>query len=90
VKSVRGEGIKSSVLVYPSPSTTGDVAISVSGISNYDIALVDMKGSIVKEWKKSSSDLVKIYGLNSGMYLVKIVDLATGEQTSEKIIVNKR
>ncbi|HKP31835.1 MAG TPA: T9SS type A sorting domain-containing protein [Chitinophagaceae bacterium] len=90
IKSVRGEGMQSNVVVYPNPSTTGDVSISVTGITNYNVHLIDMRGRIMKEYSKSNGDLIKIYGLQSGMYMVKVTDINTGEQSSQKIVVNKR
>jgi hypothetical protein len=49
-----------------------------------------MSGRIIKEYKRPATDNVKISNLQSGMYVIKVVDLKTGEQSSEKIIVNKR
>ena len=49
-----------------------------------------MNGRVIKEYKRPATDNVKVSNLQSGMYIIKVVDLKTGEQTSEKIIVNKR
>lgn len=90
VRSVRGEGSSFSVTVFPRPSTTGDVTVSVSGLQSYDMYVTDMTGRILKDYKGTNSGNVKVSNLQSGMYVVKVVDLKTGEQTSEKIIVNRR
>jgi hypothetical protein len=90
IKSVRGEGASFSVTVYPTPSITGNVSVSVSGLQQYDVYVSDMNGRVLKEYKRPATDNVKISNLQSGMYIIKVVDLKTGEQTSEKIIVNRR
>jgi hypothetical protein len=90
IVTVKGEGVKSSITVFPTPSTTGDVTVSVSGYEAYDAYLVDMTGRILKEYKRPATQNIKMSNLQSGMYVVKIVDLKTGEQSSEKIVVNKR
>jgi hypothetical protein len=90
IKSVRGEGATFSVTAFPIPSTTGNLSVSVSGLQSYDVYVTDMNGRIIKEYKRPSTDNVKISNLQSGMYIVKVVDLKTGEQSSEKIIVNRR
>ena len=90
IVSVKGDGVKSSVTVFPTPSTTGDVSVSVSGLDAFDVYLVDMTGRVLKEYKKPATQNIKITNLQSGMYIVKIVDLKTGDQSTEKIIVNKK
>lgn len=90
IKSVKGDGASYSVTIYPTPSVTGDVSVSVTGIQKFDMYLLDMNGRIVKEYRQPSTDYVKFNNLQSGMYVVKIVDIKTGEQTSEKIMVNRR
>ena len=90
IKSVRGEGAASSVTVYPTPSITGNVSVSVSGLQQYDVYVSDMNGRVIKEYKRPATDNVKVSNLQSGIYIIKVVDLRTGEQTSQKIIVNRR
>lgn len=90
IRSVKGEGIQGSVTIFPTPSTTGDVSVSVTGIQSYDLYLMDMNGKVIKEVKRSSADYVKLTNLQSGMYMLKIVDISTGDQSNEKILVNRR
>lgn len=90
IKTVRGEGSSFSVTVFPTPSITGNVSVAVSGLQAYDVYVTDMNGRVLKEFKRASTDNVKISNLQSGMYVIKVVDLKTGEQSSEKIIVNRR
>jgi hypothetical protein len=90
IRSVRGDGAASSITVYPTPSTTGNVTVSVSGLQSYKLSLVDMSGRIIRSVDGNGSNDVKLTNLQSGLYLVKIIDVKTGEQSSEKIVVNKK
>jgi hypothetical protein len=90
VRSVKGEESKSSITVYPTPSTTGNVSIAVSGLQAFDMQIVDMTGRVIRQYKQATNGHVKIENLQNGMYMVKVTDLASNEQTSEKIVVSKR
>ncbi len=90
IRTVKGDGSSFSMSIYPTPSTTGDVTVAVSGLQSFDMYITDMSGHVVKQLKQQSSQTVKITNLGTGMYIAKIVDLKTGEQTSEKIVVTKR
>jgi len=90
IRSVKGEEIQNSLTIFPTPSTTGDVSISITGLQLFDLYVVDMNGKVIREFKRSSTDYFKITNLQSGMYIVKIVDLKTGDQSSEKLLVNRR
>jgi len=90
IKAVKGDGSSYTVTIYPTPSVTGDVSVSVNGIQEFDMTVMDMNGRIIKEYKRPSTGYVKVTNLQSGIYVVKILDLSTGEASSEKIVVNKR
>ena len=90
IRSVKGDGIQGTVTIFPTPSTTGDVSVSVTGLRSYDLYVTDMSGRVIREYKRLATDYTKITNLQSGMYMLKIVDLKSGEQTSEKILVNRR
>lgn len=90
IRSVKGEGIQGAITIFPTPSTTGDVSISISGMQSYDLYIIDMNGRVIREHRSSSAGYVKVSNLQSGMYMVKVVDAKTGEQISEKILVNRR
>jgi len=90
IRTVKGDGSSFSMSVYPTPSTNGDVTVAVSGLQTFDMYITDVNGRVIKQLKQQSAQTVKITNLGTGMYIAKIVDLKTGEQTSEKIIVTKR
>ena len=92
IKAVRGEGQKSSsVIVYPNPSE-GKINVTFENNSNAirDVSINDMIGRTIKQWKGITTNSLQIDNLAPGMYSLRVVDRETGDQTIEKIIVNKR
>jgi hypothetical protein len=91
IRSVRGDGQPGKVTVYPNPTSDGRVNIvfEESNIAR-DIMVIDMSGRTVKQLKGTNSNNVTIDNLTSGMYSLQIVVPSTGEQTIQKIVVNKK
>ena len=92
IRIVRGQDQKGSgVLVYPNPSQ-GIVNVVFEDNSNSirDVSLNDMIGRTIKQWKGISTNNIQIDNLTPGMYSLRVVNRDTGEQTVEKIVVNKR
>ena len=90
VRSVRGDGQPGKTIVYPNPSNDGRVNIvfeDATGTRN--ISVMDMSGRIVKQMKGVTNNNVLIEKLTPGMYSLRIVVVETGEQTVEKIVINK-
>lgn len=54
-----------------------------------NISVMDMSGRIIKQMKGVTNNNVQIEKLSPGMYSLRIVIVETGEQTVEKIVVNK-
>ena len=79
------------LLVYPNPSENGTVNIVFSE-SNVirDIAIVDMSGRTLKQMNGVVNNNIRIDNLQSGMYTLRVFVPATGEQMTEKLVVNKR
>jgi hypothetical protein len=91
IRSVRGEGQKSNTIIYPNPSADGKVNIVFEGTNSIrDVSLMDVGGKTLKQWKGVTNNNIHIDNLNAGFYTVRIVNVETGEQVVEKIIVNKR
>ena len=92
IRSVRGEGQKGSTIVYPNPSSDGKVNVVFAGgeITKRNVSVQDMSGRIVKQWSNYSNNNIQIENLTPGFYTIRIVDIGTGEQSVEKIVVNKR
>jgi len=91
VRAVRGEGLLSKVVIYPNPSTDGRVNVVFDDANAIrDISLMDVNGRIVKQWKGETNNNLVIDNLSAGFYNLKIIVRETGEQSVEKIVVNKR
>lgn len=90
-RAVRGDGQFTKATIYPNPTGNGKVNVifDESNITR-DITVTDMSGRTVKVMKGLTSNNVVIDNLNPGMYSIRIVAVATGEQIVEKIVVNKR
>lgn len=91
IRMVRGEDQIDKVIVFPNPSE-GKVSVLFgdrSGIVR-NVTLFDMSGRAIKQWNNITINSIQIENLLPGMYNLRILIPATGEQTVEKIVVNKR
>jgi hypothetical protein len=90
-RMVRGEGQPGKTIVYPNPSGDGNVSVMFEEAEGArDISLVDMSGRVIKQWNGITHNNISIDNLTPGMYSLRIVIRETGEQSFNKIIVNKR
>lgn len=91
IRSVRGLDQKGGIIIYPNPTNDGKVNVIFEDKNTiHDISVVDMSGRMVKQMKNITSNSIQIDNLTPGMYTIRIVVPATGEQAVEKILVNKR
>jgi hypothetical protein len=91
IRAVRGLGQSARTIVYPNPTSDGKVnVVFEDGNTIRDISLIDMSGRVAKQWKGVTNNNIQIDNLTPGMYSLRIIDRETGEQSVEKIIVNKR
>lgn len=91
IRTVRGESQIGKIIVYPNPTFDGKVKVSFDEASVIrDISLMDMNGRVLNQWKALRDNNITIENLVPGMYTLRIVVPETGEQTVEKIVVNKR
>jgi hypothetical protein len=91
IRAVRGDGQLGTTVVYPNPTSDGKVTV-VFEESNVqrDISLIDMTGRVIRQWKGVTNNNIQIDNLTPGVFSVRIIVPATGEQSVEKIVVNKR
>ncbi len=91
IRTVRGEGQIGKTIVYPNPSNNGKVTVAFEDANvTRDVALIDLTGRTVKQWKGVTNNNIQIDNLMPGIYSLRIVLPETGEQSVEKIVVNKR
>jgi hypothetical protein len=91
IRSVRGEGQKGSTIVYPNPSSDGKANVVFQGeFAKRDVTVQDMSGRIIKQWRNYTNNNIQIDNLTPGFYTIRIVNIETGEQNVEKLVVNNR
>jgi len=91
IRAVRGDGQAGKIIVYPNPSFDGTAKVVFEEINGTrDVSLSDASGRLIKQWKGVANNNLAIDNLTPGFYSLRVVIRETGEQSIEKIIVNKR
>ena len=91
IRAVRGFGQKAKTIVYPNPSVRGSKVNVLFDERDgaRDVALIDMSGRMLRQWKGFTNNSLQIENLTPGIYNLKIRLRETGEQRIEKIVVDK-
>lgn len=90
IRMIRGTEQDAKTSFFPNPSVNGHVNVVFADAATRDIAITDMAGRTVKQWNAFNSNSLQVTGLNTGMFSIRIINRATGTQTTEKIIVAAR
>jgi hypothetical protein len=91
VRAVRGEGQIGKTIVYPNPSLDGKVNVVFEDASvKRDVAVIDLSGRVIRQFKAIANNNVQIDNLGSGVYTIRISVPETGEVSVEKVVVSKR
>ncbi|HET9825848.1 MAG TPA: T9SS type A sorting domain-containing protein, partial [Chitinophagaceae bacterium] len=91
IRAVRGDGQAGRIIVYPNPSSDGTVRIVFEEINGTrDVSLNDASGRVIKQWNGVTNNNLAIDNLTPGFYSLRVIIRETGEQSIEKIVVNKR
>lgn len=86
IRSVKGEGQVSKVIVYPNPSSTGDINVVFDGQTARDVNVTDFSGRLIKKYSSVINNL-EIKGLTSGVYSILVTEKLTGVKTVQKVVV---
>jgi hypothetical protein len=89
IRSVRGYGQKGKTIVYPNPSNGDLNVVFDDSKGTRDVAILDMSGRTVMQWRAIPGNTLQINNLGDGVYSLRIVMRETGDLQTEKIIVNK-
>ncbi len=90
IRAVRGDGQANATIVYPVPSVDGRVNIVFEDVeATRNIALIDMHGRTIRQWRSMTNNTFQIDQLKAGVYTLQIQDTRTGEFSAEKIIVTR-
>jgi len=91
IRSVRGEGQAGQIILYPNPSSDGKVKVVFEDMSGTrDVSLTDMSGRVIKQWASVTTNNIEINNIPAGYYSLRVINRETGEQSVEKMVVNKR
>ncbi|MEO6541403.1 MAG: T9SS type A sorting domain-containing protein [Ferruginibacter sp.] len=87
IKAVKGTAAVSDFTVYPNPSV-GYAKISITDISEAtNVEVIDNAGRIVRSIELKTGNTVEVNNLQSGIYLVRIINKATGDAVTKKLTV---
>ena len=85
--AVRGLEELKKMLIYPNPGSTINVLFGSSSIR--DISISDLSGKLVKRWNDYRDDNITVNGLQTGMYMLIVIDKNTSRKTISKILINR-
>jgi Secretion system C-terminal sorting domain len=91
IRAVRGDGQSGKTIVFPNPVLSGGKinVVFEDAVGTRDVSLIDLNGRQVRQWKAVTNNNLQIENLTPGFYNLKVIVRETGEQTIEKIVVNK-
>jgi len=90
IKAVRGQDAVAKMILYPNPSTNGNVTALFSNANERDIVITDLSGKKIKQWLSYTNDNLSITGLGAGVYVLSVNDKISSERSVEKIVVVKQ
>jgi hypothetical protein len=76
-----------SVVIYPNPSTDGNLHITFSNAGSKDLQLTDNSGKTVRTVRNLPASQYSLQNLRSGLYFLTIRCSSSGETITRKIVV---
>ncbi len=90
IRAVKGNLQTGRTIIYPNPSSNGSFNIAFDNVSSLkNVYVSDVSGRTLKQWKNVANNL-QVTDLAPGVYTLRIVDVQSGVQVAEKVIVNKQ
>ena len=87
IKAVKGTAAVSDFTVFPNPSV-GSAKISITDIAEATtVEVIDNAGRTVKSIELQNKNFVDLNNLQNGIYLVRIINKATGDIVTKKLSV---
>jgi hypothetical protein len=88
IRLVKGLDQPGSVIVYPNPSTDGQLNIVLDNMEGgADMRLIDMNGRVIKQWINVTTNRLNINYISSGMYTLRVWMKGATEPQHIKVIV---
>jgi hypothetical protein len=85
--AIRGLQDLTKMLIYPNPGSTVNVLFGSSSIR--DVSITDLGGKLIKRWNSYSDDNITIEGLQTGLYMLVVVDKNTAVKSISKLLINR-
>lgn len=76
-----------SVVIYPNPSTDGNLRITFSDASPKDLLLTDNSGKAIRSVRSLTGSQYSLQNLRTGFYFLTIKHPSSGETITRKIVV---
>lgn len=89
IQLVNSEQAAGQVHVYPNPSATGMVNVILPHQGNFDLALFDLSGRKLKEWKQVKESNLPIDRLTQGTYILRVTDIEAGRTQSVRLLITR-
>jgi hypothetical protein len=89
-RPIRGMQQEDKMILFPNPSSNGNVSVSFGTNADREIVISDMGGKIIKKWNSFKDNNLSITDLRSGMYMIMVTDKETSKRTVEKIVITKQ
>ena len=87
IKAVKGTAAVSDFTIFPNPSV-GSAKISITDIAEATtVEVIDNAGRTVKSIELQNKNFVDLNNLQNGIYLVRIINKATGDIVTKKLSV---
>lgn len=86
--AIRGLEDLKKMLIYPNPGSSVNVLFGSSSIR--DISITDLSGKLIKRWNDYSDDNITINGLQTGMYMLRVIDKYTHGTSVSKILIKNK
>jgi hypothetical protein len=90
IRAIKGEAPLARLLLYPNPSPTGAATLVFGSANKKDIAVRNLAGSLIVQYKHITAASLELKNLQNGFYTIQVTDTETGEVAVEKLIIKKR
>jgi hypothetical protein len=74
--------------VFPNPTSNGTLNIKLKETGEArDVSIVNMQGSVIKNWADNVTDNLSVEGLQTGFYTIQVIEKKTGNKKTSKFVV---
>lgn len=85
--AVQGNDQAAKTIVFPNPSSNGNVSVVYPDVASRNIVLFDMTGRVVKQWNSFSNTTLQISNLTPGIYNLRTSTQQDNVGSIERIVI---